>query len=107
MVRHVIIWELKETGSEERKNAVRQEIRSALEGLAGKIPGLLSIRVYADGRLASSNGDVMLDCLFESPEALAAYAVHPLHVEAANGHVRPHTASRHCFDFEIPEEENK
>lgn len=105
MVRHVIIWTLKETGSPERKAEIAKGIKDALEGLEGKIPGLLSVRVRTDG-LPSSTGDVMLDCLFSDEQALAAYAVHPLHVEAANGSVRPYTAVRSCFDYsERPEEE--
>ncbi|MBQ3934428.1 MAG: Dabb family protein [Clostridia bacterium] len=103
MVRHVIVWTLKEA-SEEEKAVFRQEIREALEGLNGHIPGLVSARVYTEG-LPSSNGDLMLDTLFEDEASLKAYAVHPLHVAAANGHVRPHTASRSCFDYIVPEEE--
>ena len=34
--------------------------------------------------LASSNADVMLDSVFESEEALKAYAVHPEHVAVAD-----------------------
>ena len=98
MVKHVILWNLKE---EHRDNAeIINGIKSNLEALAGKIPGLLEIKVYANG-LPSSNADVMLDSSFESEEALKAYAVHPDHVYVADTFVRPYTASRSCLDFEI------
>ena len=67
MVKHVIIWNLKE--DLEDKAAVKAGIKEGLEGLKGQIPGLMDIHVYTDG-LASSNGDVILDSSFESEEAL-------------------------------------
>ena len=98
MVKHVILWNLKE---EHRDNAeIINGIKANHESLAGKIPGLLEIKVYANG-LPSSNADVMLDSSFESEEALKAYAVHPDHVYVADTFVRPYTASRSCLDFEI------
>lgn len=105
MVRHVIIWTLKDTLSEEEKEAVRRNAKTALEGLRGRIPGLISIRVQADGRLTSSTGDLMLDSLFEDLKALRAYGKHPLHVHAAETFVRPFTAVRACYDYECGEEE--
>ena len=100
MVKHVILWTLKDEFSEEEKKDIVAGIKEGLEGLAGKIPGLVEIKVNT-GRLASSNADVMLDSLFESEEALKAYATHPEHVAVADGKVRPFTAIRSCLDFEI------
>ena len=40
-----------------------------LEGLAGKIPGLVEVHVNING-LPSSTADLMLDTTFESAEAL-------------------------------------
>ena len=99
MVRHMIIWTLKDEYSETEKAEIRRGIKEGLEGLHGKIPGMVSIRVLTDG-LGSSNGDLMLDSLFENEEALKGYAVNPLHQAVANGNVRPDTKTRSCFDFE-------
>lgn len=101
MVKHIILWTLKSGLSETQKAEVKSGIKEGLEGLAGKVPGLLEVKVYTEGRLASSNADVMLDCTLESEEALKAYAVHPAHLEVANTKVRPYTAVRSCLDFEI------
>lgn len=100
MVRHVILWTLKDEYCGAQIDEIKAGIKEGLEGLAGKIPGLLDIKVYTDG-LASSNADVMLDSSFADEESLKGYAVHPLHVEVANGKVRPFTASRTCFDFNV------
>ena len=101
MVKHIILWKLKEEYTEEQKAEIRQGIKAGLEGLAGVIPGLVSITVNADGRLASSNADVMLDSTFTDEAALKGYAVHPAHQEAANTKVRPFTETRLCLDFEL------
>ena len=98
MVKHIILWTLKDTLSDEEKIAVKKGIKEGLEGLKGKIPGLLEIHVETEG-LASSNADLMLDSSFENEEALKAYAVHPEHVAVADGKVRPYTAVRSCLDF--------
>ena len=99
MVKHVILWQLKDELSAQEKDAVKKGIKEGLEGLAGKIPGLLDISVVIDG-LASSNADVMLDSSFESEEALKNYAIHPEHVAVADGKVRPYTKTRVCMDYE-------
>lgn len=100
MVKHVILWTLKEEFSTEEKQQIKKGIKEGLEGLKGVIDGLEEITVYTDG-LASSNADLMLDSLFTTEEALKNYAVHPAHVEVANTKVRPFTAVRSCLDFEI------
>ena len=100
MVRHVILWTLSPTLTEEEKQIVKIGIKAGLEGLVGKVPGLLDAKVHIDGRLASSNADVMLDSTLESVEALKGYAVHPDHVAVADTKVRPYTVQRVCLDFE-------
>jgi len=101
MVKHIILWTLNPELSDAEKAEVKKGIKAGLEGLQGKINGLTDIKVIIDGRLDSSNADVMLDCTLESAEALKGYAVHPEHVAVANGKVRPYTVQRSCLDFEI------
>ncbi len=100
MVKHIILWTLKDELSAEEKEQVKQGIKEGLEGLAGKIPGMVDIKVNING-LASSNADLMLDSTFENEDALKGYAVHPDHVAVADGKVRPYTKIRSCLDFEV------
>lgn len=100
MVKHIILWTLKDELSTEEKEQVKKGIKEGLEGLAGKIPGMIDIKVNING-LASSNADLMLDSTFESEEALKGYAVHPDHVAVADGKVRPYTKIRSCLDFQV------
>lgn len=100
MVKHVILWTLKEDLPPDEKASVKKGIKEGLEGLAGRIPGLTQIRVYTEG-LPSSNADLMLDSTFTDEDALKGYAIHPEHVAVADGKVRPYTASRVCMDFQV------
>lgn len=100
MVKHIILWTLKDEFSTEQKTTIKDGIKKNLEGLLGKIDGLSEIKVYTEG-LSSSNAEVMLDSTFETAEALKNYSTHPAHVAVADGFVRPYTATRACMDFEI------
>lgn len=98
MVKHVIFWTLKDEFSEKEKAEIKRNIKERLEGLKGKIEGILEIEVQTEG-LSTSNVDLMLDSSFESEEALAFYASHPLHVKVAEELVKPFASGRFCLDF--------
>ena len=100
MVKHVILWTLKDELSAEEKMTIKQGIKEGLEGLKGKVPGIVDIKVNING-LESSNADLMLDSTFENVEALKGYSVHPEHVAVADSKVRPYTKIRSCLDFEV------
>ena len=101
MIKHIILWKLRSEMSASEKQEAAKAIKEGLESLQGQVPGLVDIHVQIDGRLESSNADIMLDSTLESEEALKGYAVHPAHVAVANGVVRPNTVIRTCLDFEI------
>lgn len=99
MVKHIILWQLKDGLSDEEKATVKAEMKTALEALVGQVPGLAELQVQTAG-LPTSNADVMLYSVLESPQALADYAVHPAHVAAADSFVRPYVKRRLGLDFE-------
>ena len=101
MIKHIILWKLRSEMSASEKLEAAKAIKSGLESLQGQVPGLVDIHVQIDGRLDSSNADIMLDSTLLSEEALKGYAVHPAHVAVANGVVRPNTELRTCLDYEI------
>ena len=92
MVKHIVLYTLKEGA--EKKEAVAL-IESVLVPLVGKIPGLLHMEV----KLAFNGMDYALYSEFESREALEAYAVHPLHLEAKE-HFHHLLATRVAADYE-------
>lgn len=100
MIKHIILWNLKDEFSDEEKESIKRGIKEGLEGLKGQIDGLIDIRVNTVG-LSSSTADLMLDSTFQNEDALKLYASHPLHQEVANLRVRPFTKQRSCLDFEV------
>lgn len=98
MVKHMIIWKFKD--ELENKAGTAAEIKAALEGLVGKIEGLVEMHILTEG-FACSAGDVMMDSSFVDAAALDFYQKHPLHQEIANGLVRPAMQQRLSFDYEV------
>ncbi|MBR2860948.1 MAG: Dabb family protein [Clostridia bacterium] len=99
MVKHVILWKLKDEFSPEEKHQIKLNAKAALEGLLGKIDGLTEIKLNISP-MAPSNAEMMLDSTFTSVDALKAYQVHPDHVEVADKFIRPFACERFLFDFE-------
>ncbi len=100
MVKHIILWKLKEELSEQEKQEILANMKKNLEGLVGKVPGLTRMNIVIHP-LASSNAEVMLDSDLESAEALKGYQTYPDHVHVANTYVRPFTDVRMCMDYEV------
>lgn len=99
MVKHVLMWKLKDVPTEGTKAEAIKKIKADLEALNGNIPGLIDLKVIVPD-LESSNADIMLDSTLESEEALKGYQVHPLHVAAA-AFVRANTEVRLCADYTV------
>lgn len=95
---HILYSELKE--DLENPDSVKAEIKTALEGLCGQIEGLLEMHILTEG-FPSSAGDLMMDSLFESEDALKFYQTHPAHQAVAIGLVRPAVAQHLSFDCTI------
>ena len=89
MVKHIILWQLKDGLSAAEKAEIKANIKTGLEGLAGQIPGLVEVHVNING------------LPFTDAAALKGYSTHPAHVAVADGKVRPYTKTRVCLDFEV------
>ena len=93
MVKHIVLYNFKE--GVDKEEAVKI-IASVLEPLVGKIPGLKHLEI----RRTFQGVDYALYSEFESRQALADYAEHPLHVEA-KGHFFHFLDSRVAADYEV------
>ena len=45
MVKHVILWQLKDELTAEEKATIKKEMKESLEALVGKIPGLVELKI--------------------------------------------------------------
>ena len=93
MVKHIVLYTLKE--GVDKKEAVAI-IQQQLEPLVGVIPGLTHMEI----RAAYNGMDYALYSEFESAEALKNYAVHPLHLEAKK-HFFHFIDTRVAADYEV------
>ncbi len=81
MIKHIVMWRLDEQAGDKAGNALR--LKRLLEGLNGRIPGLLRLEVGIDFSRDNDSSDVVLYSEFESRQALDAYQKHPAHAEVA------------------------
>ena len=100
MIKHIVVWKLKPSAHGNDRQANARLIREKLEGLRGKIPGLLAIEVGIDFSAADTSGDVVLYSEFADRDALKAYQTHPLHV-AIVPFVAQAAAERRVVDYEV------
>ena len=72
MVKHIVLFKLKE--QKDRQRAIE-----AISGMKGKIEGLLDLEVGADFLNSERSFDIALICTLKGREALDAYQSHPVH----------------------------
>lgn len=97
MIKHIVMWRLDEAAGDKTANALK--LKQLLEGLNGRIPGLLRLEVGIDFSREGESSDVVLYSEFESRQALDAYQVHPAHAEVVP-FVKSVRAERRVLDYE-------
>lgn len=98
MIRHIVMWKLKERaeGATRAENAVK--LKERLEGCRDIVPGILHLEVGIAAPGLESTYDVVLVSDFADKAALDAYQVHPTH-EALKQFVVAVRESRECVDY--------
>lgn len=99
MIRHVVMFKLKELASPGDKMNKLQEIKSSLEALIDKIDAVRSIRVDLNVN-PSETWDFVLTTEHNTLEDLSTYATHPEHVAVSKNIIGPVKADRACVDYE-------
>jgi hypothetical protein len=100
MIRHVVMWRLKEEALGQAKSQLAEELRRLLEGLVGKIPCILTLEVGFNTVPSDTATDVCLVSTFEDPAALQAYIDHPEHKKVA-AFLKDVVAERRANDFVV------
>ena len=99
MVHHIVMWKFKPEIAEEQKPELKRAMKENLEGLVGKVPGLLTAE-FVEEPITSSTHDIAFVTTLEKAEDIAVYGSHPAHVAAADTYVRPYVTERACLDYE-------
>ncbi|MBT4286564.1 MAG: Dabb family protein [Deltaproteobacteria bacterium] len=100
MIKHIVCWKLKNKTEPLKECSDALAIKRVLEGLVGKVPGLIQAEVGFDYSNTKTASDIVLYSKFESKVALKNYKNHPAHVKAGKT-VRPRTYDRRMIDYEI------
>lgn len=100
MVKHIVMWKLKDRAEGNDKEGNRKLIISKLLALESIIEELETIEMGENFNPTEAAYDLVLISTHKSKEALAAYAAHPAHVEAAS-FVGKIVADRKVVDFEF------
>lgn len=100
MIKHIVMWKLKEEaeGRDKRGNAL--EMKSRLEGLKGKVPSILELELGLQMEPNEAAYDVALYSLFKNKAGLAEYQKHPEHLKVVE-FVKKVVADRKVVDYEI------
>lgn len=98
MIRHIVMFKLKEFATPADKLAKMQEIKAGLEALINKIDILRMIRVNFNVN-PEETWDLILTTELDSLEDVSVYANHPEHVAVSKGLIGPVKADRACVDY--------
>lgn len=81
MVKHIVMWKLKEEALGKSKGHNAEKIKELLEALDNDIDGLLNIEVGVNICDSDQSFDVVLYSEFENQKSLDDYQKHPKHLE--------------------------
>ena len=100
MIKHIVVWRLKESAHGNDKATNARLIKTKLEALMGKIPGMLKMEVGMDCSAIENSGDIVLYSEFVSHQALDEYQSHPEH-QAIVPFITEARNERRVVDYEI------
>jgi len=98
MVKHIVVWRLKDRDDPKARLAAAQQCKQALESMVGKIPGLLRVEVGINFLDDANAADVALYTEFTDRAALDGYQTHPVH-EAVKPVIRDRASERRVVDW--------
>ena len=100
MIKHIVMWKLKDNARGVSKDQNAAELKSVLESLKDKISVIREIEVGIDFNKSAAAFDVVLYSVFDSKEDLQTYQKHPDHVKVAD-FVNEIRDGRAVVDYEI------
>jgi len=100
MLKHIVMWKLKDhaEGADRAANAL--EMKRRLDACANIVPGIFTFEVSLAQPGLEATYDVVLYSEFADQAALDAYASHPTH-EAVKPFIGAVRAERQCMDYEV------
>ena len=98
MIKHIVMWQLKEQaeGADKATNALK--MKAMLESCKDLVPGVLKLEVAIAQAGLECTCDIVLYMEFDSAHSLDAYQAHPHHV-AMKPFIGAVRETRECMDY--------
>ena len=100
MVKHIVMWQLKEEAEGNSKSENASLVKKKLHELKSIIKEINSLEVGENFNTSEAAFDVVLITTHQNREALKNYMVHPEHQKVA-GFIRSVVEDRKVVDFEV------
>jgi hypothetical protein len=102
MIKHIVMWTLKDEAEGRDKAANAAEMKARLLALPAKLPLAKELEVAIGEEVFASvpPTDIVLYSTFDTKEDLQTYAVHPLHLEVVD-FIKKVVAERRVVDIEV------
>jgi hypothetical protein len=100
MIRHIVVWRLKEEAKHGGNIANLELIHEVLERLRAHVSGLRRLELYPNQQPGADAADLLLYAEFDSWPALHAYEAHPVHADL-RALIAPLRTERRVIDHEI------
>jgi quinol monooxygenase YgiN len=99
LIKHIVMWKLKEGPAGETRADNALKVHAWLEACRDVVPGMLRFEAVVAQDGMESSCDVVLYSEFATRAALDAYNAHPLH-QQLKALVAPLREERHSFDYD-------
>ena len=100
MVKHVVMWRLKDRTEEGSKKENALRVKQMFEGLNGKIPGMIKLEVGIDYAMTDTSSCIVLYSEFVDQESLDRYRTNPEFRKAA-AFIKLVGAERRMVDYVV------
>ncbi len=100
MIKHIVMFRLKESALGRSKNENSQELKILLESLQERIPVVKCLEVGINMGKSASASDIALYSEFDDMQALEDYRIHPEHVKVVD-YIDKVCSERRVADYEV------
>lgn len=100
MIRHIVMWNLKDHAEGADKAANLEKAKALLLSCAQVVPGIRTFEVATVTPGMDCTNDLVLHMLLDDAQVLADYQIHPQHM-AIKPFMKAVVKERRCMDFNV------
>ena len=100
MIKHIVMWKIKDSFGGKNKSEILKKIKNDLEALPSKIPEIKLFEVGINFNDKNFAYDIVLYSEYRTKEDLDSYQVNPIHKEV-DDYLAEVRLERHVVDYEV------